>query len=152
MTDIPERIWAEGCALIGAVQIGDWADTIRYMPDGAEYIRADVAAAQLAERDARIAELEGHCIGYKHVAETEADRSLELEKRIAELEAAQRWVSVGERLPEVGQWVLVRIDAETLVFEFMGRGWRNEDEYIFAVSDVTHWMPLPPPPVTPETP
>ena len=72
--------------------------------------------------------------------------------RIAELEAAQRWISVDERLPEVGQWVLVLIDAETLVFQFMGGSWSNEDEYIFAVSDVTHWMPLPPPPVTDATP
>ena len=64
------------------------------------YIRADVAAAQLDAANARIAELEASCIGYRHVAETEADRSLELEKRIAELEAAQRWVSVGERFPD----------------------------------------------------
>ena len=74
-------------------------------------------------------------------------------KRIAELEAAQQWwISVDERLPEVGQWVLVLIDAETLVFQFMGGSWRYEDKYIFDVSDVTHWMPLPPPPVTDATP
>jgi hypothetical protein len=48
-------------------------------------------------------------------------------------------------LPDVGQRALVRIDGEMLVFRFDGGSWSNEDEYIFAVSDVTHWMSLPPP-------
>lgn len=91
-----------------------------------EYIRADVAQAQLAERDARI----------------------------AELEAAQRWISVDERLPEAGDIVLAHLpDYQEVVIinkwpkrqatSRLGSSW-NES------SRVTHWMPLPPP-VTPET-
>ena len=83
------------------------------------------------------------------------------DSRIAELEAAQRWIPVSERLPEVGKVVHV-IDMndigghlcnlyETAVlvevsgnkrFGFIGHsGWDT--------SDVTHWMyamPLPTPP------
>jgi hypothetical protein len=88
------------------------------------YIRADVAAAQLAERDARI----------------------------AALEAAQAWVSVEERLPED--------DDEVLTYKRDGHGYYTwwVDSYSpiqrrwVDGSTPTHWMPLPPPPVTGDTP
>lgn len=38
----PERIWATWQEDFGAVQIGTWADTVRFEPLGVEYARADL--------------------------------------------------------------------------------------------------------------
>jgi hypothetical protein len=48
MTKLPERIWAAWTENFGAVQIGTWADSIRFERLGSEYIRADLAQAQVA--------------------------------------------------------------------------------------------------------
>ena len=85
----------------------------------------------------------------------------DLRKRIAELEAAQRWIPVSERLPEVGKVVHVismnyieyftktELVYETAVLvEINGVkmfGFVNEFS-VWKSSDVTHWMytmPLP---------
>lgn len=67
------------------------------------------------------------------------------------------WISVKDRLPEVDSRVLWQ-GAFSDEYKFTGRLRRNgEWEYISVVadvehclSDVTHWMPLPPPPTTKE--
>ena len=53
----PDRIWAVHHETHGAVMIGEWADTIRHL-GGTPYLRADLAAAVTAERDALRAEVE----------------------------------------------------------------------------------------------
>ena len=58
--------------------------------------------------------------------------------RIAKLEEAQRWIPVGERLPEEKQNVLALDRTGTAYHWEYSRSLSN----IF-VSDYTHWMPLP---------
>ena len=62
----------------------------------------------------------------------------ELYDYIAELEAAQRWIPVSERLPEERQNVLALDKTGTAYHWEYSRSLSN----IF-VSDFTHWMPLP---------
>jgi len=67
--------------------------------------------------------------------------------RIAELEAAQRWIPVSERLPEDGEFVLAWDDEIIEVLEykntFGGASFLNiADTTVYP----THWMPLPEPP------
>ena len=60
-------------------------------------------------------------------------------KRIAELEDSFRWVPTSERMPEPQVSVFVRqSDGKVGVCAWWG------DDYKF---DVTHWMPLPAPPL-----
>ena len=69
-----------------------------------------------------------------------------LNKRIAELEAAQRWIPVSERLPEKQKLTIGFTDNSAYVFfEIV-----NDDEmglvmypYQNRKGTVTHWMPLP---------
>ena len=62
----------------------------------------------------------------------------DLNARIAELEAEQRWIPVSERLPEEKQNVLALDRTGTAYHWEYSRSLSN----IF-VSDYTHWMPLP---------
>ena len=75
----------------------------------------------------------------------------ELRARIAELEAAQRWIPASERLPQIGVRVLFYNNFITNIH----KGWFSGDEWtsdigIFYNGDklkrITHWMPLPEPP------
>jgi hypothetical protein len=68
--------------------------------------------------------------------------------RIAELEAAQRWVPVSERLPEPYTRVLACIKSG-----YMEVDYRFAEPIIevgiadfYSLENVTHWMPLPEPP------
>jgi hypothetical protein len=99
------------------IQITAYGDGWHNIP----YIRADIAAAQLAERDARI----------------------------AELEAGQAWVSVDERLPApfvMSLFVNANSGNEPRC-GYVNRGdkWKNPDGTAVQRGP-THWMPLPPPP------
>ena len=42
MTDMPELIWAKAEMEYGAIVIGRFADTVRYLPEGTMYCRADL--------------------------------------------------------------------------------------------------------------
>jgi hypothetical protein len=80
MTNEPERIWAVWTENFGAVQIGTWADSIRFARLGSEYIRADLSQAALdraiaqavAERDAEIARMR-EATPAAHVAAEQAE-------------------------------------------------------------------------------
>lgn len=77
------------------------------------------------------------------IAQLEAELA-RLNERIAELEAAQRWIPVSERLPEKDGYYLVSDDHDgVLSCEFMtGRRFQP----LWEVAGVLYWMPLPEPP------
>lgn len=117
----------------------NYADHVMAMTGEKLHSKSEIAA-ELAYRDTEIATLQA---------------------RIAELEEAQRWIPVGERLPDVdaramfGHWAdYPGSDKEWL---WVASGELHEDgQYWFDFVDqymevrnwhtVTHWMPLPTPP------
>ena len=87
---------------------------------------------------------EAEQIFVKRVLELEAKYSA-LTARIAELEEAQRWIPVSERLPEFGDVVLV-CDSKG----YVNKDFRYEADGKWKLTDfVRHWMPLPPNPESP---
>ena len=92
-----------------------------------------------------------------YIAELQAQLDA-VNARIAELEAAQAWVSVDERLPNdedegVIVWTNNGSDCKfynyDIGFYHEKNGWLLSTEWEHGDPTVTYWMPLPPPPVTP---
>lgn len=99
--------------------------------------------------------------GFRLIAEkfaAQKTRIAELEAKVQELEAAQRWIPVSEGLPDSNTPVLLKIKGvvqhETWVLHTSsdnGMKWfwpygDDEGEYSLEVSEVSSWMPLPTPP------
>jgi hypothetical protein len=61
---------------------------------------------------------------------------LETAQRLEELVEDRRWVPVGERLPEIGEWVDVAGKWGTDIAWYTGFGW--QDPRSFGI-EVTHW-------------
>lgn len=68
----------------------------------------------------------------------EFERSEALYRRIAELEAAQRWIPVSERMPERNSYVLAVTEFAGVEIVKFGRSF-----LAFTGQKVSHWMPLP---------
>ena len=85
----------------------------------------------------------------EHIAYLQTLEIQKLTARIAELEAAQRWIPVEERLPEKGNLVIGITDyCGYVFFEIVdddGQGIVLHP-YRRCQGKVTHWMPLPNPP------
>jgi hypothetical protein len=68
---------------------------------------------------------------------------------LAGYQAAQQWISVKERLPEIGEWVLIngpevcqRIEPPSASWK-AEYAWNTDHESFYYPKDITHWMPLP---------
>lgn len=65
-------------------------------------------------------------------------------------DALPRWISVEERLPEKGVFVVVYyghfIGNLMDVYMWDGECWRSSTGYLEDAENITHWMPLPEPP------
>jgi len=68
-----------------------------------------------------------------------------MQERIAELEAAQRWIAVSERLPEKDGRYLAFFCMRRCALSFRDGRWRYDSEYMSdeRQKDITHWQPLP---------
>lgn len=93
----------------------------------------------------------------KYFAERDCVPAVEVRALFAQLRAEQRWIPVSERLPERGKEVLVLCAADRQVSNEDPRQQRIKIEEAFGDpktssgwrdhrrSQITHWMPLPPP-------
>ena len=79
--------------------------------------------------------------------------------RIAELEEKQRWIPVSERPPEDCERVWVRATnsphnlPRRAFYTYRNGKWVNDEvniDNVYSNLNVTHWMPLPPPPESEE--
>lgn len=66
------------------------------------------------------------------------------------VDAAPKWISVNDRLPEFGDTAVIRFDGKTDIATYW-RGelcphWRGQWYGTIYLGSVTHWMPLPEPP------
>ena len=76
-----------------------------------------------------------------------------IEEMVNALEARNEWVSVDERLPELGEPVEVG-DFRTSLWDYdikyyrtrKDENWRNDKGDVIEARFVTHWRPLPAPP------
>jgi hypothetical protein len=74
--------------------------------------------------------------------------------KIAELEAAQRWIPVSEQMPEYNETVWgffvsaqgTTRRAEVTHVDSSDSDWESEGYKLGNNWDITHWMPLPAPP------
>ena len=66
---------------------------------------------------------------------------------IEELQAAQKWIPVTEKLPKRRKWVLCRCVANIYeVLKYENAEWYHDPAHVYMFDFVTHWMPLPEPP------
>lgn len=73
-----------------------------------------------------------------------------LESRIAELEEKQRWIPVSERLPDNWESVLtidISKSTQDVVTAFYNPETSRWSTHVSCDLWVTHWMPLPEPPI-----
>lgn len=70
-------------------------------------------------------------------------RAEQAEARVAELEAAHRWVPVTERLPDFCIDVLVWCTQGAFDAYLMPSGWISSGRLLPLPSEPTHWRPLP---------
>ena len=96
-----------------------------------------------AELEARIAELEDkHWNECRQIAHYSNEATQDINK----------WISVKDRLPEIGQPVLICIpkwegeEIQAAKLESDGKMFEVCGEFYAGTWDVTHWMPLPEPP------
>ena len=84
----------------------------------------------------------------KDCAEATQNCIVKLQEQISELRSVQEWISVKDRLPEVGGYVVCIAKRNPfsrfmpMVARIEKNGWVNPmtEQYI---SEVTHWMPMP---------
>jgi len=95
------------------------------------------------------------CDHSEHLDEWQAPRPIEdaLRARVAELEAAQRWISAEDELPEplengCSDYVLGVVNGYSMIFCWVEHSEEGPRWFTHTGSwnNVTHWMPLPAPP------
>ena len=105
-------------------------------------VNKEQAVRALKKYESRIAELE-HDLTNKEIEYTDLwDDALALQARIAELEAAQRWIPVSEPPKVSGKYLLLNIYDDVYPCDFIA----GTEIWVLPDYDtITHWMPLPEP-------
>ena len=125
-------------------KIAEWKSLDDYRADFFKNALGTVSLEHIVVRwkelVARIAELEADIVNRKRLSDVDIEVMRNQQARIAELEAARRWVPVGERLPEDGNPVLA-YGYSLWTAHYVKGEWYDDvmDERIY----ITHWMPLP---------
>ena len=114
------------------------------------YSEEEELARKIMQMHARIAELEAELDRRIRMPKDLWFQVAELSTRVNELEAAQRWIPVGERLPEDRVTILAAFNNREILtakyykyyegFGSVENYWRIEGWHS---GNVTHWMPLP---------
>ena len=112
--------------------------------------KVESLAEELEAANARIAELELELNNTKFHAKALQELLTKSMDRTAELEAAQRWIPVGERLPDNWESVLT-IDISKSTRD-MVTAFYNPETSLWSTHFscdlwVTHWMPIPESPI-----
>jgi hypothetical protein len=122
--------------------------------DDIVYIRADVVdllRAELANQDEISRDYHGEVIKLQNMVEIERGERVKLRAELEAAKAANRWIPVGERLPELSRKVCEDFYKSDLVLfiddtghyhtgMYTTLGWFSEtDDYSVVV---THWKPL----------
>ena len=68
------------------------------------------------------------------------------QERIQQLESERRWIPVSERLPDLEVSVLTYYCGVCVGELYEDGAWEISGFEGFVLEEVTHWMPLPPPP------
>lgn len=123
-------------------------------------IQANAAAydaeVKLELADERIAELETLTDNLRTAADAWRDAGLRAESRISEMEEAQRWIPVSERMPPAGTYIF-NIEGENVdegpkighmlagggIYFAPGWFYDKDEDFDDGESRVTHWRPFP---------
>lgn len=101
------------------------------------------SSAQLADKDYLIQQQSDEIERLRRDVKKQQEKMFELAKRLP------HWVSCEERLPEVGELVVIIDDdghANTATLSAMGGWWLSNSNDFFPMSRILYWMPLPDPP------
>ena len=139
--DWQTRIETARCALKAHIEGLEAALTKMKISEHANYLLNEYGRLQF--------DYAAYCKPYGEALRNEARNNLE--EYIAELEAAQRWIPVSERLPELDQDVFAVVEGEIKVGHFYQEldfiENKYENIYFSAGGEgllvATHWMPLP---------
>lgn len=69
--------------------------------------------------------------------------------KLHKIKAIDSWISVNEQMPSEETMVLVSNSKEVTIAYYVGESkcWLNEKHYELNAARVTHWQPLPEPPI-----
>ena len=72
--------------------------------------------------------------------------ALETQRRVRELPAVNRWISVEDALPDAFLYVICAGKDGMAILRYNGEVWVDDAGCVYSMSAITHWMSLPEPP------
>ena len=72
--------------------------------------------------------------------------ALETQRRVRELPAVNRWISVEDALPDAFLYVICAGKDGMAILRYNGEVWVDDAGCVYSMSAITRWMSLPEPP------